>query len=276
MIRSVRKPTLPGNRTGILAGSLAFLIAVTGCSASGPRSQVSAAYGGSSSGTSLHGSVTVLAASSLTEAFGTLATQFEAAHPGVRVKLSFGASSTLAQQIKAGAPADVFASAAAKNMQQVIAAGAASTSSDFAANVMEIAVPPGNPARITGIADLARPGVKVALCQPQVPCGATAQQVFSNAGITVTPVTEEADVKSTLTKVETNEVDAGVVYVTDVRAAGRKVTGIAIPSGQNAATSYPIAVLSKAANPAAASAFVEYVLSAAGQQVLAMDGFAKP
>ncbi|HEU5269219.1 MAG TPA: molybdate ABC transporter substrate-binding protein [Jatrophihabitans sp.] len=256
-------------RTGVLAGTLIVLLA--GCG--GSRSSQA---GAGSSGTSLHGSVTVLAAASLTEVFGTLAERFRAAHPGVTVKLSFGASSALAQQIQAGAPADVFASAAAKNMQQVISAGGATGSSNFAANVMEIAVPPGNPAGIAGVADLARKGVKVALCQAQVPCGATAQEVFSHAGVTVRPVTEEADVKSTLTKVETGEVDAGVVYVTDVRSAGGKVKGIAIPDAQNARTEYPIAALSKAPNPAAAAAFVAFVLSADGQSVLSADGFEKP
>lgn len=251
----------------IRIGVLVVLLAVTGCSSGAKKVDA---------GSALHGSVTVLAAASLTEAFGTLAKQFQAAHPGVAVKLSFGASSALAQQINAGAPADVFASAAIKNMQQVINAGGATGSSNFARNVLEIVVPPGNPAGITQVADLARPGVKVALCQPQVPCGAVAQQVFSHAGITVKPVTEEADVKSTLTKVETGEVDAGVVYLTDVRAAGSKVTGIGIPDSVNAATEYPIAALSKAGYPSAAAAFVAYVLSPAGQAVLAADGFEKP
>ncbi len=253
-----------------LAGVL--LVAVAGCGSSGSGNHDTVGAGGSAP----HGSVTVLAAASLTEAFGTLAKQFEAAHPGVTVKLSFGASSTLAQQIDSGAPADVFASAAVKNMQQVISAGGASSSKNFGKNVMEIAVPPGNPAGVSQLADLARHGVKVALCQRQVPCGATAYQVFANAGITVTPVTEEADVKSTLTKVEADEVDAGVVYVTDIRAAGSKVTGIPIPDAVNASTEYPIAALSKAANPSAAAAFVDYVLSGPGQAVLSAAGFEKP
>ena len=218
----------------------------------------------------------MLAAASLTEAFGTLAKRFEAAHPGVTVRLSFGASSALALQIDQGAPADVFASASAKNMTQVVSAGGAGASTDFVKNVMEIAVPPSNPAHIATLADLARSGVKVALCQPQVPCGATAQQVFDNAKLKVKPVTLEADVKSTLTKVETNEVDAGLVYLTDVRSAGSKVIGIPIDSSVNASTEYPIAALTKAPNPAGAAAFVGYVLSAAGQQVLSADGFEQP
>jgi molybdate transport system substrate-binding protein len=218
----------------------------------------------------------VFAAASLTEAFTTIAQRFEAANRGVKVKLSFDASSALATQIMQGAPVDVFASASAKNMAQVVSAGGASTSTNFAKNVMEIAVPPSNPAQVTAVNDLAKSGVKVALCQPQVPCGATALQVFVKARIVVKPVTLEPDVKSTLAKVELNEVDAGVVYVTDVLAAGTKVKGVQIPDSVNAATEYPIAALTKAPNPAAAQAFMAYVLSPTGESVLAAAGFAKP
>lgn len=222
------------------------------------------------------GTVTVLAAASLQEAFTTLGQQFEVANPGTTVQFSFGASSALAAQINSGAPADVFASASPTNMEQVMDAGGASASANFVKNVMEIAVPPSNPANITGVVDLAKSTVKVALCQPQVPCGAVAAQVFSNAGITVTPVTLEADVKSTLSKVELNEVDAGVVYVTDVRSAGDQVMGIAIPDDINASTDYPIAALTKAPNAAGAKAFVDFVLSPAGQSVLTAAGFEQP
>jgi molybdate transport system substrate-binding protein len=265
--------------------TLAALVTVTGCSSSTSSKSSATSAGSAGAGASaspstgqpaIHGTVVVLAAASLTEAFTTLASQFEAANPGVKVTLSFGASSALAQQINAGAPADVFASAATKNLDQVIKAGGAVRGTNFVRNVMEIAVPPSNPAGITGVADLARSGVKVALCQPQVPCGATALKVFAHAKVSVTPVTEEADVKSTLTKVESDEVDAGLVYVTDVRAAGKKVKGIPIPTDINAATEYPIAALTKAPNAAGAAAFVAFVLSGAGQQVLAADGFEKP
>jgi molybdate transport system substrate-binding protein len=236
----------------------------------------SAPSSASSSAPKISGTVTVLAAASLTEAFNTLSKQFEAANPGVTVKLSYGASSALALQITQGAPVDVFASASTKNMTQVTDAKLADSPTNFVKNVMEIAVPPSNPANVTGVADLAKSGVKVALCQPQVPCGSTAEKVFTNAKITVKPVTLEADVKSTLAKVESNEVDAGVVYVTDVRAAGAKVKGITIPTDVNASTEYPIAALTKAPNAAAAKAFVDYVLSSAGQAVLSGDGFEKP
>jgi molybdate transport system substrate-binding protein len=224
----------------------------------------------------LSGSITVFAAASLKEAFTTIGRQFEAAHPGVKVTFSFAASSALAAQIINGAPADVFASASPKNMQQVVAAGDASHPVDFVKNVMEIAVPPANPGRVTSVDDLARSSVKVALCQPQVPCGATAAKVFKNAKITVKPVTLQPDVKSVLTQVELGNVDAGVVYVTDVHAAGAKVRGVRIPDGVEASTEYPIATISKSGNLAAARAFVAYVLSQAGQSVLAADEFQKP
>jgi molybdate transport system substrate-binding protein len=126
------------------------------------------------------------------------------------------------------------------------------------------------------VRDLAKSGVKVAVCQAQVPCGATAEKVFTNAHITVKPVTLEADVKSVLSKVELGEVDAGVVYVTDVRAAGSKVAAVTISPDVNASTTYPIATLTDAHNPTASQAFVSYVLSPAGQAVLTADGFAQP
>jgi molybdate transport system substrate-binding protein len=261
------------------------LTAIAGCGSSSKSATGSTSPAGtssrpstetSSSAPALSGTVTVLAAASLTGTFTTLAKQFEAAHPGVTVKLSFAASSALALQINQGAPADVFASASTKNMTQVVSAGGASAGTNFVKNVMEIAVPPSNPAKIAGVTDLAKSGVKVALCQAQVPCGATAESVFKNAKITVKPVTLEADVKSTLIKVESGEVDAGVVYVTDVLAAGSKVKGITIPDSVNASTEYPIAALTKAPNAAGAAAFVAYVLSAEGQQVMTAAGFEKP
>ena len=222
------------------------------------------------------GTITVFAASSLTEAFTTLGAQFEQNHPGARISFSFGPSSRLATQITQGAPADVFASASTTTMDSVVAAQAAQAPVPFAQNVLEIAVPPGNPADITALADLARPGVKVALCQPDVPCGAAATAVFAAAGLTVTPVTLEADVKATVTKVELGEVDAGLVYVTDVLAAGGRVTGIEIPAAVNAATSYPIATLTATTSPALARAFVASVLSAQGATVLTAAGFGRP
>jgi len=245
--------------------------AVAGCSSSsspstpsGSTSSPAAAAGSSSAGQT--GTITVFAAASLKETFTELGKQFEAAHPGDTVKFSFGASSALATQINSGAPADVFASASPKNMNQVVTAGNASNPQDFAKNVMEVAVPPSNPAKVTSVNDLAKSSVKTALCQPQVPCGVVAAEVFKNAKITVKPVTQ----------VELGNVDAGVVYVTDVQAAGAKVKGVTIPADVNASTLYPIAALSHSQEEAIAQAFVAYVLSPTGEQVLKAAGFQQP
>jgi molybdate transport system substrate-binding protein len=255
-------------------------IAVAGCSsstsspASSPTS--SSAPATSSSPAAQTGSITVFAAASLKGTFTEIGKQFEAAHPGDTVKFSFGASSALAEQINSGAPADVFASASPKNMDQVVTPGNASNPQDFAKNTAEVAVPPSNPAKVTSVNDLAKSSVKTALCQPQVPCGVVAAEVFKNAKITVKPVTLQPDVKSVLTQVELGNVDAGVVYVTDVMAAGSKVKGVTIPADVNASTLYPIAALTHSKESSIAQAFVAYVLSPAGEQVLKAAGFEQP
>ena len=224
----------------------------------------------------LSGSITVYAASSLKEAFTTLGKQFESAHPGTTVKFNFAASSALATQINEAAPSDVFASAAPKNMDSVVKAGNAKDPKTFVINTMEIAAAPGNPAHIATVQDLAKPGVKVAVCDPAVPCGVVAAAVFKNAGVTVKPVVSAEDVKSTLATVESGEVDAGIVYVTDVKAAGTKVVGVPIPDSVNATTDYPIATLTHSKNADLAAAFVSYVESADGLAVLTAAGFMKP
>jgi molybdate transport system substrate-binding protein len=245
-----------------LAGALAL---VAGCSSSK-----------SSSGSKLSGSITVFAASSLTGTFTQLGAEFEKAHPGTTVKFDFGSSGDLATQIDQGSAADVFASAAPKNMQTVISAGNAKSSQNFVKNIAEIAAAPGNPAGIASLADLAKSGVKVALCVPTAPCGVLAQTVLKNAGVSVTPAASEPDVKSTLAIVETKEVDAGIVYVTDVKAAGAKVVGVPIPAAQNGTTEYPIAALAHSKNSTLAAAFVSYIQSSVGQQVLTAAGFQAP
>src|SRR5262249_17255290 len=185
-------------------------------------------------------------------------------------------SSGLATQITSGAPADVFASASPTNMQGVVSAGDASNPRNFAKNTMEVAVPPNNPAKVSSVTDLAKKSVKVALCQPQVPCGKVAAEVFKNAGITVKPVTLQPDVKSVLTQVETGNVDAGMVYVTDVMAAGSKVKGVAVPATDNASTLYPIAAVTSSKEKSIADAFVAYVLSPAGRRGLTPAGVKSP
>jgi len=218
--------------------------------------------------------LTVFAAASLTEPFTALGKAFEKAHPGTTVVFSFGASSDLATQVSQGAPADVFATASTATMDQV--AGDVADRQDFAKNTMEIAVPTKNPGHVTSLQDLAKPGVKVAVCQAQVPCGTVAAAVFAKAKLHLTPVTEEADVKSVLTKVSLGEVDAGVVYVSDVKTAGSSVTGVPIPDAVNAVTTYPIATVKDSKNAKLAKDFEEFVLGADGQRALAAAGFAQP
>jgi molybdate transport system substrate-binding protein len=242
-------------------------VVLVGCSSSGGSSSPN------SSG-SLTGAITVYAAASLTEAFDTLQGDFEKAHPGTDVKITYGASSDLSTQIDQGASVDVFASASKKNMDAL--GDEVDTPTDFVSNTGELAVPPSNPANVKSVQDLDNPGVKVAVCDPAVPCGVIAQTIFDNAKITVKPVANEADVKSTLAAVESGEVDAGIVYVTDVRAAGAKVMGIVVPDDINASTTYPIATVTAAPNPSLAKAWVDYVLSPAGEKVLTAAGFAQP
>lgn len=216
--------------------------------------------------------VTVYAAASLTEVFTELGDGFQAAHPGVRVAFNFGGSSALAQQIDQGAPADVFAAASPATMEQV--ADSVDRPVTFARNRLEIAVPRGNPAGIAGLADFGREEVEIALCAQQVPCGAAAGEVFRRAGVTARPDTLEQDVKAALTKVRLGEVDAALVYRTDVRAAGGEVEGIEFPEAAQAVNDYPIAPLVRGAQRG--RQFVDFVLSDAGRAALTGAGFEVP
>jgi molybdate transport system substrate-binding protein len=225
----------------------------------------------------LTGSITVFAAASLTDAFGGIADEFEAANPGVSVESNFGASSALREQILAGAPADVFASANLSNMDQVVEADAAAGDArTFATNRLEIVVPAGNPADVTGLAAFGDDDLLVGLCAAEVPCGDLGREALANAGVTPAVDTEEPDVRSLLTKVEAGELDAGLVYATDVLAAGDAVEGIEIPAADNVVAEYPVATLAEGGAAEVADAFVAYVLSDAGQDILASYGFDSP
>jgi molybdate transport system substrate-binding protein len=256
-------------RAGVLATALAVALAVTGCSTDKTPTPTSTTAG-------VTGSITVLAASSLTGTFNQIGKDFEAANPGSTVVFSYGASSTLAQQITQGAPADVFAAASPATMKTVTDAGGADgTPVVFVRNQLVIAVAKGNPKHITGLADLAKPGVTVALCAAQVPCGAAAKTALAAASVSITPVTLEQDVKSALSKVTLGEVDAALVYRTDA-AAEPKVDAVEFPESAKAINDYPIAVLKGAPNKPGAQAFVAYVLSSAGMKVLTDAGFQRP
>jgi molybdate transport system substrate-binding protein len=219
----------------------------------------------------------VFAAASLTGTFTKLGKTFEAAHPGVTVKFDFAGSSTLAQQITQGAPADVFAAASPATMKTVTdAKAAAGQPKVFVRNRLEIAVPPANPGRVKTLKDLTNPKLKVVECAPEVPCGAAAVKALGAAGLTVKPVSQEQDVKAALSKVQLNEADAALVYRTDVRSAAGKVTGIDFPEAAQAINDYPIVVLAKAPQPALAGQFVQLVLSGQGRAVLTQAGFESP
>lgn len=252
----------------VLAGlALAAAATVTACGGGQPP----AAGGGVS------GDVTVFAAASLTEAFTKIGKDFEAAHPGTKVTFNFAGSSALATQITQGAPADVFAAASPATMKTVVDAGdAAGTPVVFVRNQLVIAVPKGNPKGITTLENLSKPDLKVALCAEQVPCGAAAKKALDTAGVEVTPVTLEQDVKAALSKVRLGEVDAALVYRTDAKAAAADVDGIEFPESAGAINDYPVTVLKNAPNKAGADAFLAYLQSEPAKAVLTAAGFQTP
>lgn len=222
----------------------------------------------------VEGTITVFAAASLTDVFEELGTAFEEANPDATVEFSFGPSSGLVTQITEGAPADVIATAATSNMEELVEAEALDGEpTDFATNSLELAVPTGNPGDVDGLDDLANEDLVVGLCNEEVPCGKFAREALTAAGIEPSIDTNEEDVRALLTKVEAGEVDVGVVYKTDVLAAGDAVEGIEIPDDQNVVATYPIATVGEAANAEGAMAFIEFVLSDEGQAALAEAGF---
>ncbi|GAB6856265.1 molybdate ABC transporter substrate-binding protein [Microbacterium xylanilyticum] len=261
----------------LMAGALA-LLALTACSGTAsPAASPSATPTGRTSiavRSAPHGELTVFAAASLSKAFDEITARFEYENPQVHVHpITYDGSSTLATQIIAGAPVDVFASADLKNMDKVIQARLAGPTEVFTSNVLQIAVAPGNPHKVKDLSSLADPGLKVVLCAPAVPCGSAAKTLLDAAGAAVTPVSEEQNVTAVLAKVKAGEADAGLVYTTDVKAAGSAVAGITIPDADRAVNKYPITALKASKNPDAALAFQEFVLSDKGQKILTDLGF---
>jgi molybdate transport system substrate-binding protein len=229
-----------------------------------------------SSSTSVDGDlVLVFAAASLTDAFEEIATTFEVRRPEFDVQLNLAGSSSLRAQILEGAPADVFVSADTSNMDQVIEAGEAAASATLATNSLQIAVPAGNPAGVTGLSDFARDELLIGLCAEGVPCGDFGRQALANARVTAAVDTNEPDVRALLVKIEAGELDAGIVYVTDV-LAGDRVEGVDIPAEVNVAAAYLIAALTHAPNPDGADAFVTFAISEEARAILARYGFSLP
>lgn len=254
-------------------GAVGIALLLAGCGNAAPTTPAA----GPTSAAPEARELVVLAAASLTETFETLETEFETENPGVDVKYNFAGSSDLAQQIVNGAPADVFASASDATMKTVTDANlTAAAPTIFATNTLQIATAPGNPQGIATFADLTKPDLKVVVCAPQVPCGASAEKIEKATGVTLTPVSEEPEVKSTLGKVTSGDADAGLVFVTDVTSAGADVQGVTFPEASQAVTNYPIAVLRDAPQAELAAAFQELVTGEAGQKALEVVGFGAP
>ncbi len=220
--------------------------------------------------------ITVFGAASLTDALTELGHAFEAANPDVRIEFSFAGSSSLREQILAGAPADVFASANEENMDLLVEVGAVRTPVDIASNRLAIVVPDGNPAGVRSLDDFADSSYLVGLCAVEVPCGDFARQAFARAGVEPAPDTEEPDVRSLLTKVAAGDLDAGIVYETDVRTADATVDGIEIPAAENVVVTYPIAVVTGSGDVTLAEEFVAFILSPEGFGILRRLGFGSP
>jgi molybdate transport system substrate-binding protein len=223
------------------------------------------------------GNITVFAAASLTDSFNAVGAAFTKANPNAKVTFSFDASSALVTQITQGAPADMLASADTANMDKLTKASLNGTEPVvFATNLLQIIVAAGNPKGITGVADLAKNNLKVVLCAAGVPCGTYAKQILDAAKATVTPVSQEQNVKGVVTKVTAGEADAGIVYVTDVKAAGTKAAGVDIPTDINVIAKYPIASVKASTHADVDAAFVKFLTGSDGQAILATFGFGKP
>ncbi|MGO2745959.1 molybdate ABC transporter substrate-binding protein [Microbacterium sp.] len=265
----------------VAALAITAALALTGCAASPADPADSEATAVPVSPTGLSGELTIFAAASLSGAFDQLAADFEAENPEVDVRaVTYDGSSVLATQIIEGAEVDVFASADERNMAKVTDAGLADGAEPFATNTLEIAVAPGNPLSIDGLDaltdDAGDEPLTVVLCAAEVPCGNASKTLIEAAGITITPASEEQNVTAVLSKVKSGEADAGLVYRTDVSAAGHEVQGVEIANADDAVNVYPLVSLADAPSPELASAFVEYVLSPAGQKVLESFGFGAP
>ncbi len=277
-------------RVAAIGWILALALAVAACGASNSGRQAGSPAGPpGTAAPAVQGTLTVFAAASLTAAFNQMAKDVQAANPGTKIALNFAGSPTLRTQLAQGARADVLASADQANMQSAQQDGSiAGTPQIFAMNRLVVIVPAGG-GPVGSLQDLAKPGVKIDLAQPDVPVGSYARQAFMNMGqdpsfgagfaakVLGNVVSQEPDVKAVLSKVALGEADAGVVYTTDVtHDFHSRVKEIAIPDQFNVIGQYPIAVVKGAPNPAGAQQFINYVLSPAGQQVLKDNGFIIP
>ena len=259
--------------------SALVLVAAVALSACGSSSKSNSSSSTSTTASGSGGTLNVFAASSLTAAFTALGTQFETAHPGTKVNFNFDSSTILSGQIQdTPGKADVFASADQKNMTKLQTAGVVTgTPTVFAKNQMEIAVEPGNPKHVATVADLAQRHLIVVLCASEAPCGKYADQLLAQDKVTVTPKSRELNASSTLGKVESGDADAAIVYLTDVKGAGKDVDGVAIPTSQNVIATLPIAALKNSKNATLAGEWVNFVTSSSSEKTLHQQyGFLAP
>jgi molybdenum ABC transporter molybdate-binding protein len=227
--------------------------------------------------TSMTGTVTVLAAASLTESFEELGEQLTAENPGLEVVFSFGPSSGLVEQVLAGAPADVLATADTRTMDEAVAGGAVDGEPEvFARNTLTLVVPADNPGEVNGLADLARSELRIAICEPEVPCGAATERLLTTARVTAAPDTLATDVKEATSLVSLGEADAALVYRTDATAEGDAVETIEVPEATHVINDYLVAVLVDAPNPDGAQVVVDAITGEPGQALLADAGFLEP
>ena len=253
-------------RLACSAAGVGAILVLTGCSW----------VQGESPPTEPQGTLVVFAAASLAETFDQVETKVERLYPKLDVVMNYGGSAGLATQIVEGAPADVFVSASAAAMEPIVNAGLTAHPVDLATNSLMIAVPPGNPGGVSTLDDFTRSDLAIALCAVEVPCGALAERVLDTAGVVASVDSYEQDVTAVLTKLELDEVDAGLVYRTDVLAAGDRVEGITFPGADDATTLYQYAVVGSAPNPTAGSAFTMYLRSEWMRDLLKEAGFGAP
>jgi molybdate transport system substrate-binding protein len=258
-----------------LAVRVACVVAVVGLAVAGCGSSNEAST--SSTTGAKGGKIIVFAAASLKKSFTEIGNQFKTDNPGSDVEFNFAGSSDLVTQLTQGAPGDVFASADTKNMDKAAQANLLSGKPvNFASNTLTIVVAPGNPRKVASFRDLTQPGLSVVVCAPQVPCGSATEKVEKATGVQLNPVSEESQVTDVLNKVTSGQADAGLVYITDAKSVGDKVTAVSFPESAGAVNTYPIATLKQTKNEQLAQKFVDAVTGGAGQKVLNAAGFAKP
>ena len=271
-LRTSSRRGAPGPRRRHLVGAaaaLALVGLVAGCSSSSDDAGSSTTPAGTGSSGSGTVTLTVAAASSLTEVMPKIGAAFTKQDPGTTVQFSFAGSQDIAAQVDAGSPIDAIALAGSSSLDAI--SSKVGEPELFTSNKLVIIVPPGNPKKITSLADLA--AVRVSLGAPDVPAGQYAREALDNAGVEVTPVSEEEDVKGVVTRVSVGGADAGIVYVTDAKAAQGDVEAVPIPDTYNVVAKYPATTVVASKYPDQAAAFVQFLLSDTAQQLLRSAGF---